>query len=70
MSKVKEVHVHCAHCGFWIPSPIMFGGEETFNASLLIGNNLQCPKCQKMTNCNKENMRVRYEDGGFVGTDT
>ncbi len=69
-AKVKEVHIRCAHCGHWIPSPIAFGDIETFDASTLIGNQVQCPKCSHMTGCDKENMRVRYQGGGFIGHDT
>lgn len=70
MARVKEIHVYCSHCGFWIPSPISFGGSESFDSSTLIGNRVQCPECREMTSCNKENMRVRYAGGGFIGNET
>jgi hypothetical protein len=34
------------------------------------GNTVKCPHCGKITGCNKENMKVHHEEGGFLGTDT
>lgn len=63
--------VRCAHCKGWFPSPIDFGNMGTFDASTLVGNLAQCPRCGKMTGFNKENLRVRAGgDEGFVGSDT
>lgn len=72
MSKVKEIQIRCLDqsCNAWFNSPIFFGDSESFDTSTLIGNTVQCPKCGRMTPCNKENMRVRAADGGFVGIDT
>lgn len=72
MAEVKEVHIKClnADCGVWFPSPIFFGDTESFDTSTLIGNVVKCPKCGSMTPCNKENMRVRAKDRGFIGKDT
>lgn len=70
MSKVKEIQIRCDHCNEWMPSPIMFGDDESFNTSKLIGNVVQCPSCGETTSCNKENMRMRTENGGFVGFKT
>lgn len=71
MAKVTEVQIRCSHCKKWIPSPIGFGDQRSFDSSTLLGNIVQCSKCGKMTGCNKENMRVRYEgSSGFVGLDT
>lgn len=66
---VKEIQIRCLTCGTWFPSPIMFGSWEAFESSGLIGNQTNCPKGH-WTGCNKENMRVRFEGGGFVGADT
>jgi DNA-directed RNA polymerase subunit RPC12/RpoP len=70
MAKVKELQIRCSHCKAWFRSPIMFGGTDSFDTSTLIGNQVQCPACGKMTGCNKENMRVHFEGGGFVGDET
>lgn len=70
MAKVKSIEIKCSHCGTWFPSPIGFGDMSSFDSSTLIGNKVQCQNCQKMVSCNKENMRIRSEDGGFTGIDT
>ena len=72
MSGVKSLEIRCEHCGEWFPSPIAFGGGESFDATRLTGNRVTCKHCGKWTGCNKENMRLREEGetGGFVGTDT
>jgi hypothetical protein len=70
MSKVNEIDVQCGDCGHWIPSPIGFGDDKSFDTAKLIGNRVRCPKCGEWTSCNKQNMRVRAADGGFVGHDT
>ncbi len=70
MSKVKKVQVKCLNCEQWFDSPIVFGEFDSFDTSTLEGNQTQCPHCRKMTDCNKENMRVRAEDAGFVGRET
>ena len=49
---------------------LFFGDLDTFDTSTMEGNQAQCPHCGKMTGCNKENMRVRAKDAGFVGKDT
>lgn len=68
----KSIEIKCSNpsCNSWFPSPIFFGDMNSFDTSMLIGNKAQCPKCNKMTGCNKENMRVRSDDGGFRGKDT
>ncbi len=48
----------------------MLGDDQTFDTSTLVGNLAPCPHCGQMTSCNKENMRVRYDGGGFIGKDT
>jgi predicted RNA-binding Zn-ribbon protein involved in translation (DUF1610 family) len=72
MGKVRQIDIRCEHCREWFPSPIGFGESESFESStmVLIGNQVQCPKCGKMTGCDKENMRLRHEAGGFLGKDT
>jgi len=72
MSEVNEIQIKCLNpsCGTWFPSPIFFGDTESFDSSMLEGNTVQCSSCGSMTPCNKENMRVRGKDGGFVGSDT
>jgi hypothetical protein len=72
MSKVNEIQIKCLEdsCGVWFPSPIFFGDTESFDTSTMQGNTVQCPQCRAMTPCNKENMRMRGKDGGFVGIHT
>lgn len=70
MAKVNVVDIRCLHCGEWFQSPIFFSDSEYFDTSTLIGNKAQCTNCRQMTGCNKENMRVRHQEGGFVGKDT
>ena len=71
MSKTKEILIKCLNvkCNAWFNSPIMFGDSESFDTSYLEGNTVQCPSCDTMTPCNKENMKVRYSENkrGFVG---
>jgi DNA-directed RNA polymerase subunit RPC12/RpoP len=71
MTVTKQTEIHCQHCGAWFPSPIVFGDEVTWDdaSNELIGNRVQCPSCKKPTPCDRENMRVRFEEGGFVGDD-
>ena len=64
------VEVRCGHCGDWIRSPIAFGDMRSFDTSQLIGNKVKCPRCGKWTSCNKENMRLRGDDEGFLGRET
>lgn len=72
MSAVKTIEIKCSNlqCGEWFDSPIFFGDLNSFDTSTLEGNIVQCPKCHTMVGCNKENMKVRSNDGGFSGTDT
>ncbi|WML25660.1 hypothetical protein [Neobacillus sp. OS1-33] len=72
MSKTNSVEIKCTNpkCGVWFQSPIGFGDMGSFDTSMLIGNTVQCPNCNTMTGCNKENMRVKSNDGGFRGNDT
>ncbi|MFY0758750.1 hypothetical protein AB1K32_07705 [Metabacillus dongyingensis] len=70
MSIVKTLEIKCTSCNTWFPSPIFFGDINSFDSSTLLGNIVQCPKCSSMVGCNKENMRVIANDGGFRGKDT
>ena len=70
MAKTLEISIRCEHCREWFPSPIFFGDSESFNSSSLFANQAQCHHCNKMTGCDKDNFRVRFEGEGFVGKDT
>lgn len=70
MAKTKEISIRCSHCQTWFPSPIWFGDSESFDTSTLFANQAQCPRCKKMTGCNKENFHALFEDGGFLGKKT
>ena len=70
MSKVTSIEIQCSNCDTWFPSPIVFGDMSSFDPSSLIGNTVNCPNCGTFVGCNKENMRVRSDDGGFSGIDT
>lgn len=70
MTDVKEIQIRCLHCDSWFRSPISIRNLETFDTLTLIGNQVQCPSCKKMTGCNKNNMRVRAQNAGFVGDNT
>ncbi len=72
--RAMTIEIDCATCKAAIRSPIRFDWKVPFDSSTLLGNQLQCPSCGKMTACDKENMRVVYQDGsglvsGFVGHD-
>jgi len=68
---VVEVKCLNSFCGHWFNSPIFFGDGVSFDTSTLLGNIVQCPRCNTMTPCNKENMRIDFGDGGgFRGIDT
>ena len=70
MDKVKTLEIQCTDCGTWFNSPIFFGDMDSFSSSTVIGNTVQCPKCNKLVSCNKENMRILSDNGGFSGIDT
>lgn len=70
MAKTTDIQVRCQHCRNWFRSGIWMGDSETFDTATLFGNRQQCPHCDRMTGCNKENFRARFEDGGFMGGDT
>lgn len=68
----KSIEIKCLapKCGKWFNSPIFFGDIRSFDISVMTGNIVQCPHCNSITPCNKENMRVRADEGGFLGSDT
>lgn len=70
-SKIVGIDIKCLNCQNWFPSPIFFGDSKSLDTSYMEGNLAQCHHCGKMTNCNKENMRAKFEggSGGFVGND-
>lgn len=69
MEKVKEIKIRCLHCNSIFNSPIFFDQFKSFDTCILVGNTAQCPFCNKMTECNKENINIKFKDGGFVGFD-
>jgi DNA-directed RNA polymerase subunit RPC12/RpoP len=70
LDQTKILEIKCTNCNNWFPSPIFFGDINSFDSSIMEGNRAQCPHCDKMTDCNKENMRVVSENGGFRGSST
>jgi DNA-directed RNA polymerase subunit RPC12/RpoP len=70
MAKTIKVSIRCLHCGKEFPSPIGYGDSETFDTAQVYGNTVTCPYCGKMTGCNKENTRIKFEEGGFIGNKT
>ena len=70
MSKTKSIEIRCQHCREWFPSPIFFADSQSFDTSSLFNNLAQCPHCGRMTGCDKDNFRARFEDGGFKGVET
>jgi hypothetical protein len=70
MSKTTEISIRCQHCKKWFPSPIFMGDSKSFNTATLFNNKAQCHHCKRMTGCDKENFRARFENGGFLGSDT
>lgn len=65
-----KTQVRCSHCKTWFPSAIQIDDLDTFNMARITGNLQQCPSCGKMTSCNKESVRIRTKDGGYIGKDT
>lgn len=68
-SKTKSIEVRCTHCNTWFNSAIWIGDRTSFETGSFYGNMQSCPNCGKLTGCNKENFRARFEDGGFIGSD-
>jgi hypothetical protein len=70
MSEVKELHVRCLKCNEWISFPILFREFVSYILYKMEGEQLECPHCEEMTDCNKQNMQFRAQDAGFVGIAT
>lgn len=68
----KSVEIKCTNpdCGKWFSSPMFFGDMNSFDSSTLKNNKVDCPYCRTITGCDKENMRIKGDDGGFRGDDT
>lgn len=69
MPKVKSMRVRCMHCKHEFPSPIFFEEFNDFQWAVLQDNTVQCGRCKKMTPLGSENVRISFEDGGYVGYD-
>lgn len=71
MLKIKSIEIRCLNpdCKKWFKSPIFIDKLDTLTSinTKLIGNTAECPHCNEMTPCNKENMRARAKGGGFIG---
>lgn len=72
MNNMKTIEIKCLNpkCTHWFSSPIFFSNIESLDSCSMSGNKAQCPKCGTMTECNKENMRARATNGGFIGEKT
>jgi len=70
MAKTTEIKVRCLNCEKWFDSAIWISERSGFDSATLTGNLQQCPHCGKLTGCNKENFKARFEDGGFLGEET
>ena len=71
MSKAPKQEIKCLNCGKWFKNnAIVFSSVNGFNSSELKNNLVQCPYCNKMTGCDKENIRITGESEGFIGKDT
>jgi len=68
-AETESITVKCLHCAGKFPSPIFMSPYGSFDSSSLMFNSVQCPRCGKMTGCDKENFVARFEGGGFVGND-
>lgn len=55
--------IKCNHCKRQFRSPMQFKAARPFFTSTLVGNEVQCRECGKMTRCNKENMYFNDRDG-------
>jgi hypothetical protein len=65
--EVQSVEIRCIRCAGWFDSPIYV---DPMQVTSMYGNTVDCPHCGAIVPCNKENMRVKYDDGGFRGVDT
>ncbi|CAN7409619.1 hypothetical protein LJR015_004008 [Peribacillus frigoritolerans] len=69
MAKINSIDVYCKICKTWSQAPLFIRDTETFASMVASGNTTNCPKGH-IINSNKENFRVRSDDGGFRGNDT
>lgn len=69
MARIKESFVQCGRCKTKFRSPIFFADTDTFETATTSGNITQCPSCNALISCNKDNMSYTLADssGGFVG---
>lgn len=72
MSKIKLMEIQCLHCRKWFPSPIAFSDMDHLlsQRTHIEDNKASCFFCQRMTPCNRENMRVISAKEKFRGLDT
>ena len=61
--------IKCNHCKRQFRSPIQFGAAQAFFTCDLVGNEVQCTECHKMTGCNKANMYFNDGEGGICHGD-
>lgn len=71
MTSKPLCEIRCAYCDQWSRSQIALGDEKSFFGTAMRENMHQCPFCNKMTPCNKENMRfgVRDDNGRVFYTE-
>lgn len=62
----RQVEIKCLHCHAWFRSPVSMPSSMMGNVEMT-GNDTNCPKCKRVTACNADNMRIRDDDGGFLG---
>lgn len=67
---VTGMDVRCLKCRNWSRAPVFATPFSTFETSAMAGNQYQCPHCHRMSDCNKENFRLRFAGGGFKGSAT
>ncbi len=69
--KVSSIKIACNKegCEHTFDSPIWFEYFQSFEKSSLSNNKVACPKCGEHISCDKNNTKVSFENGGFVGTD-
>ena len=58
--------IKCNDCHQIFQSRLYLGTRETYLTSTLAENRIECPKCGRMTDCNKENMTFNDGEGGIV----
>ena len=66
MSEEVTCSIKCLNCGKWFKSDIHLGDTVSYNETDTLGNKQQCPHCNQMTDCNKENMMFDSRDDAKV----